>query len=534
MTPGAAGATLAWLAVSMPAWQRFRRALMQPQAAQMQVLRRQLAAGRSSAYGRHYGLDAVEDYEAFRRRVPIVSYDDLAPWVRRIAGGESAVLTTDRVTRLVPTSGSTGGRKLIPFTAALQREFNAAIGPWMIDLALRHPEIVGGPAYWSVSPAIVVPPPEGVVVPVGFDDDAAYLGGMRQRIVDSAMAVPAWVREVTDPTLFRRVVLLHLLQCADLRLISVWHPSYLALLLDALPALWDSLLTDLDSGEFAGTRLPESLRARLVALPARRRRVAQLRRTSPNQIATIWPRLRVISCWGDGNAQFALDDLARRLPKASIQPKGLLSTEAFVTIPFGGGHPLAVVSHFFEFIADTGEVLCAHELRVGLTYEVVVTTSGGLWRYRTADRVEVAGFIERTPSLRFLGRTGCVSDRCGEKLSEAFVAEALRRAVGSSKNAIRFALLAPEEISAAQWSYVLFVEGAPPAELLPRLELALRENPHYAYCRDIGQLQPLRVVKVSANAYERFAAAETARGLKLGDIKPVALSLRSDWRMVFG
>ena len=57
------------------------------------------------------------------------------------------------------------------------------------------------------------------------------------------------------------------------------------------------------------------------------------------------------------------------------------------------------------------------KLRKGNEYEVVVTTSGGLWRYRLGDRVLVDGFVQKTPSLRFLGRPGNVSDLFGEKAS---------------------------------------------------------------------------------------------------------------------
>ena len=44
-----------------------------------------------------------------------------------------------------------------------------------------------------------------------------------------------------------------------------------------------------------------------------------------------------------------------------------------------------------------------------------------------------------------------------------------------------------------------------------------------------GQLARPRVVTLAENAYARFTAAEVARGMRLGDIKPLALSQRTDW-----
>ena len=88
-------------------------------------------------------------------------------------------------------------------------------------------------------------------------------------------------------------------------------------------------------------------------------------------------------------------------------------------------------SHFFEFVDDSGAVHRVHELRAGQTYEVVVTTAGGLWRYRLRDSVRVTGFIGQTPALQFLGRNGNVSDLFGEKLSEAFVTETIHETLAT-------------------------------------------------------------------------------------------------------
>ena len=46
----------------------------------------------------------------------------------------------------------------------------------------------------------------------------------------------------------------------------------------------------------------------------------------------------------------------------------------------------------------------AHELERGRTYSVVVTTGGGLYRYRLGDLVNVVGFEAGCPLLRFVGR----------------------------------------------------------------------------------------------------------------------------------
>ena len=77
--------------------------------------------------------------------------------------------------------------------------------------------------------------------------------------------------------------------------------------------------------------------------------------------------------------------------------------------------------------------LCSgHELIAGTQYEVVMTTSGGLYRYRTGDCVVCEGFADKLPVLRFSGRRGLTCDIVGEKLHESFVLSCLKDVRGSA------------------------------------------------------------------------------------------------------
>jgi hypothetical protein len=499
-----------WWAGCMPAWRSFRRALAEPEAAQATVLKGLLKRNRGCAFGVQHKLGSVTGYRAFARQVPLCSYEDIAPWVERIRHGEQRLLTSDEVSHLIPTSGSSGGRKLIPFTARLQREFDRAIGPWVCDLFKRCPALFGGPAYWSISPATRSAEQEASAVPIGFQDDASYLGGAKRLLVRRAMAVPAAVGEIDQPDEFRFRTLSALLRQSDLRLVSVWHPSFLTLLLDALPPMWDRLLEDLSEG-----------------CP---RRARELAGADPRVPGTLWPRLRVISCWGDAHAALELPALQRRFPGTIIQRKGLLATEAFVTVPCAGSHPLALRSHFFEFADDAGDVRLAHQLAEGETYEVIVTTGGGLWRYRLGDLVRVSGFLHATPTLEFVGRKGQVSDLRGEKLSETFVAAVVQRVAGALRTEVRFAMLAPEATAGGSWRYTLFLEAeADPSAWSRELETQLRSNPQYDHCRRLGQLEEARVRQVPCGAGARYLRCEAAAGRRLGEIKSTYLSGRTDW-----
>lgn len=519
--------TLPWLAANAGGWWRFRAALERPAETQAAILRRYLSANAGTAFGKAHGFSKIRDTREFQDRIPLAGYAEMEPWIALIAARESAVLTRSAVRTLEVTSGSSAAAKRIPYTAAMQAEIRRAVAPWVFDLYKNRPRLALGCAYWSISP-LQMDEEQGGVVKVGFEEDAEYLGGFWKRVVDSTLAVPGAVRFLRDVDSFRYATLLFLLRRPDLTLISVWHPSFLTLLMEALPASWDHLVQDVENGtKIVGRKLRP--------LP---RRAAELRRLAPDALTHIWPRLGLISCWGDGHAALHLDEVRRAFPGVEIQPKGLLATEAFVTIPFDGRTPLAIRSHFFEFLPDGGETerpRLAHELEPGGVYSVVATTGGGLYRYRLEDRVEVTGFAGSTPSLRFLGREGHVSDLCGEKLHESFVAGALARAFRRLKVIPRFAMLAPDQDHAEAPRYVLYLEAADPTptSLATAVEEELAANPHYRTCVALGQLAPAAVFQIEGAAFPRYLQRCRERGQRLGDVKPLALSSAPGWRDVF-
>ena len=513
---------------------RLRRALADPETTQGALLRALVERNAETRFGLTHGFAAIRSLEDFRERVPIQPPDALAEWVAAIRAGEPAVLTRDPVTRLVPTSGTTGPARLIPWTRGLQHQFGRAIGAWTHDLLAEDPALMGGPAYWSISPA--GPQAQAALasaVPIGVDQDSTYLGRWLAPLVDATLAVPGEVRRLQALDAFRYATLLFLLHARELRLISVWHPAFLALLLDALPLHRERLLADLAAGTFTppGEVPPEAARAlgaRLVAQPARAR---ALEAQDFLDATRLWPALRLVSCWQDARAADPARALAARLPGVRLQAKGLLATEAVVSLPFAGRHPLAVTAHLFEFLDDAGRAHWAHEVKPGECYRLLVTTAGGLYRYDLGDRVEVTGRLGGTPTLRFLGRAGGVSDLCGEKLTDAVVQDALDALLAGLE--VRFAMLAPERERDGRPGYVLFLEAdRTPARLAERLEARLAENPHYAQARWLGQLAPVAIEPVR-DAQRGYLQAEVHRG-RLGDIKPAALDAREGWRARLG
>jgi len=527
----AAVANSLWCVSAGPSHAAFVSALRDPDAAQQQVLCALLRKNANTAFGREHGLLGARSAREFAQKVPIRTYDQLQPWIDRIRRGETQVLTGDAVRRLVPTSGSTTARKLIPYSSAMHRQLNRAIGPWIFNLYRRHPRALAGVSYWSISP--VAPEPfqsddQSSCVPIGFEDDTEYLGGLRKVFVNVTMAVPPEVRQIQSMEDWRYVTALLLLRHANLSLISVWHPSLLRLVLREIETRWDQMLCDITEGTCAVSHcLPPSVAA---ALASRRdpQRAKYLRNASPARADHLWPKLEIVSCWADAHAAGASAELARSLGPVAIQPKGLIATEGIVSIPFEGHHPVAIRSHYFEFEDDAGIVCGPSALQKDREYSVIMTTAGGLYRYRLDDRIAVAGFLGRTPSIRFVGKCAQVSDRTGEKLSDGFVASVFAKLFQGAETKPSFAMLAPDA-DAGGYRYTLYLSADVSNELSSELDALLSLNPHYAYCRRLSQLNPPRLFRVAEDAHAAYCRRLQRMGRQLGEIKPVGLSPLDDW-----
>lgn len=517
-----------WELSATPRARRFHKALLQPKEAQEALLHRILRRNQGTEFGREHGFVRIGSPEAYRDRVPIREYEAFLPWIGRIRKGRPEVLTADPVLRFVPTGGSAGGRKLIPWTASLGRDFHRALAPWIVDLFRSRPELKGGPAYWSVSPAVgETTEDEASAVPIGFDGDSRYAGRLAGALVRQVLAVPESVAGAPDAETALRLTVVSLLRCRELRLISVWHPSFLLLLLERMEAEWDHLVEAV--GERGSSR--------------GRERARELGRAGPEDPGRIWPHLGLLSCWTDAGAASALPALRARFPGIPIQGKGLLATEAFSSLPYRGRRPLAIRSHVFEFLDLQGQAHLAHQVREEETYTLVVTTSGGLYRYLTHDQVQVTGKLGDTPTLRFVGRGDRTADLRGEKLTDAFVEEVLRQ-LRAEDPEVRFALLAPsggegEEPKGggggASTGYTLFLE-APSAmgpALSRRLDALLSHNPQYRYARAMGQLRAPAVFLIQEGGARTYLTAVAETGRRLGGIKPAALDLRRDWHRRF-
>ena len=448
MSHGAALHEAAWSAFAAqaaPAVAAFERSLAEPDAAQQRLLRSILMRNADTDYGRAHGFGTISNYAEFRGRVPITSWKDIAPWIERAQATLAPVLTAETPLFYERTSGSSAARKDLPYTPSLLDELRRALVVWLARLYAECPRVAGA-SYWALSPvtAPTARAPNGI--PVGSASDADYLrGSAAEQLLPTVLDTRSAVR---DPVEWRRATLLALILAADLRMLSVWSPTFAT-------ALLEPLLAPLRVGPRGG---PARLARAAAAGGAAERSTARPR---GRQLRSALARARGRELLG-GRAERALAlRLAAWLPQARLVPKGLFATEGVVSVPWGiaGLNPLAIESHLLEFSDSSARILPAHELVEGQRYEPLLTTSGGLYRYRLGDVVEVSGFLGATPCVRYCGRSDARCDLVGEKLDATLAADAC----AVIAHAARACVLVPMP-DAGPPGYLLIVESSAPRD----------------------------------------------------------------------
>ena len=429
----------------------------------------QLRAYQDTAFGRAHDFAGIRSEADFRERVPVMDGDDYAPWIARAAAGEAGVLACGRLLGFERTSGSGSAAKWIPITDGLRTEFARGLAGWLHGLRRRAPEVFHGRAYWALSPPGMMPETSAGGLPVGMTSDAAYFPESVGQGLAEWLAIPplsgaagAAFEETAE----------FLLGVPDLGFISVWSPTFLLAL--------DRALRDLRPGFCWRGQ---------------------------------WPGLRMVSCWADASSTAWMPELQARLGTIPIEPKGLLATEGITSIPdeIDATPKLASGCHYHEFLDASGAVVPPALLREGAVYQVLLTTAGGLYRYRTGDQVVVTAPGEGRPGLRFVGRVGAVSDLVGEKLSESGVVAALVAA--RARGFLQADAGAP--------GYVLWLEDVSGADAVVG---GLRKNPYFDQALALRQLAPVVIRRLPDRWHERLAVALVERqGCRLGDVKIPAL-----------
>ncbi|MCS7086309.1 MAG: GH3 auxin-responsive promoter family protein, partial [Bacteroidia bacterium] len=347
------------------AYMRFRRPNSDDDQA---VLRRLLERGKRTAFGRDHGLADVRDYSTFCKRVPIRSYEELFPYIERVMRGEKDVLSPGETLWFAKSSGTTNDRsKFIPIPYDNLYGNHYAAGKDMIAAYLRsRPD---SRVFCGKTLSI------GGSLEISRLNNRARVGDVSAVLLQNLPRFYEWRRAPKR----------------SIALMGRWEEKIAAMARDVykqdITAIvgvptWTAVLIE-----------------KIFELEK------QQKGSTSRDLSRIWPNLEVFFHGGVSFAPY--ENLFRewiRSPRM-VYREVYNASEGFFAFQDREERGMRLLLDrdvFFEFLPDDGgPPLRASETQIGKPYAVVVTTSGGLWRYAIGDVVK---FVDKR-RIAVVGRT---------------------------------------------------------------------------------------------------------------------------------
>jgi hypothetical protein len=467
---------------------RFEKALFNPEESQRRVLKKVLRHYHGSRYSVRFGK--VRNLAEFRAKVPIITYDD-------IVDHQSGAFTKGMVLFHEKTSGSSGKKKEIPYTSALLSIFGRMFLYWAHDILRHIQKWQSGKFYFSISP---LPDHQ---VGTSQRDDSDYLPWYLKPLLSPFFINPP-LKNLKKSEDYLYALTLHLLAHRDLEVISLWSPSLMKKINDIIEEELPRLAIDLEKGQ-------TTIDGHSFSYP--KRNIVDIK------IHGAFPSLKLLSTWGSAAAQNDFEELKHKFPKTLVQAKGLLATEAPLTLPWIRAQAFVplLTDVFFEFVDEAGLIYSLSEIEIGKQYRLIFSAPGGYIRYDLGDLVIVTHLYHSTPCFDFIGRSGLVSDLVGEKLTEMGLQPLLQ--------GLAVALI-PDRIGMRYWA--ILDDSRDEVVLQQKLEEKLNETHHYRVARKLGQLKPVGIINIKDARRHLNDYLVEERKMKLGDIKEQCLYPRED------
>jgi uncharacterized protein YjbI with pentapeptide repeats len=419
---------------------RFIRNTRQMTATQEKFLRDLLIAQQHTKLGQTFGLKDITTLDQFRERVPAWSYKNYEPFCDRIAQGEVNVLNPDPVIYINLTSGSTGKKKQVPVTQRFQQTLRQAdlAGMGFAIEGLRRRQRKFGKFFITNSVQV-----QGRT-PGGIEYGPVSVGSIRKGklLFEQTFAQPFRALEIRDTVARHYVCLLFALRNPNLRGMAANFPMLILRTCSYLESYAADLIHDLETGTIAPwLQLEPDIRAdlekRWSAAPKRAAQLQAILRTEGRLTPKLaWADLSFISTARGGTSGFYLNRFPDYFGDTPVFGGVYGSAEATFSVypdfDLDAGI-LAIESGFFEFVpVDQWQIgqpktLLPNEVKVGDRYRILVTSYSGFYRYDIGDVVEVVGFYEQTPLIRFCHRQGGLLSSTTEKTTEFHVVQVMQQ-----------------------------------------------------------------------------------------------------------
>ena len=509
---------------------RYRRLIegsKSPHDVQAALLRRILTTNARTDFGKRHGFSHAQHVDAYRRAVPIQTYEDLRPFIERQELTGERCLTWEQPVYYHRTSGTGGAPKNIPVT------------PTGLSHIKRHQQIS---AYIQSRRSAIF---RGKVLGIGgqaiegkmaggtpFGSASGLLYQRQSTLVRSRYVLPPELSDIEDYESRYLAMAIYGLAEPAVTCIASANPSTFLRLLSVINQHADLILDSIATGRLPGGMAPwPALTGTLTPRPRRAAHLAdRLNATGRFTYEDLWPDLQGVLTWTGGSCGVPLRRLAGLLPASvMIVEVGYLASEVRGTLNVDVRRNTCLptlFNTFFEFAerqdweSGSAELQCLHELDEGREYYVFVTTEDGLYRYDMNDIVRVSGKLHRTPTLEFVQKGKGITNITGEKLHEAQVLTAVLGVLDARNLQSEFFVILADRETAR---YTAFIEsglpnGAP--GLAEDLDGRLRAlNVEYDAKRGSGRLAPLNVRWLRSGAGDQYRSSLVAKGQRDAQFK---------------
>ncbi|MHC1706219.1 MAG: GH3 auxin-responsive promoter family protein [Bacteroidales bacterium] len=351
-----------------------------PHDVQQEWLRKLLSAAKNTEYGRRFDFASVSNFEEFRDRIPINSYEDLKPYISRLRQGEQNLLWPSEINWFAKSSGTTSDKsKFIPVSPEALEECHFKGGKDLLSI------------YCNINPDTQMF--DGKLLGMGgswtYDQDNRdiYSGDVSAILMQN---LPFWVELMRTPSI-------------SIALMDEWEQKIEKMAM----ATKDENVTGI-SGVPSWTLL---LCRRILDL------------TGKNNLSEIWPNLEMFA-HGGVNFRPYKDQFRLIMPSSMHYIETYNASEGFFGIQdqSNSDEMLLMLDYgiYYEFMtldqleASNPATLTLEEVEPDINYAMIISTNAGLWRYLIGDTIT---FVSINPyRIRITGRTKNFINAFGEEL----------------------------------------------------------------------------------------------------------------------
>lgn len=410
-------------------------------------LRKILSDNKNTVYGKKFRFCEISDGDYYAKRVPLSEYSDYEEGI--CAENE---FVSYPIKYIMGTSGTTGKQKFFPLTEVALERYSS----YIYDMQYFITGIKGKSLNTSVfrSPsniAILSSAYFSYLADNGDFDCDDFVGGKELLFSDA----------ISDVKYVKAWLLLAHPELVSIQSIFLYD---ILLIFCYLEDNWQTLINDMRN-KSVSVSLADEIKEQLYMNVPNEKRLFELEEVFERKegflASDILPNLEFVSGIGGEMYELQGEALKRYIGNIPINYFAYASSECMMGVAVEidkAEYMLLPHSAYYEFLPlDSDKTLKMNEIIVGKSYELVITTFSGLYRYKTGDVINVLYYKSESPVVKIEGRRNRMLNIAGEKLPEQIIRDAVKLFVERSNTRIwDFAVGIKDDET--PFGYALFLE----------------------------------------------------------------------------